>query len=79
MTPVLSDGTKIHIRVDLPQHEYAESLESSGFPQVGLKFQIHSPSEEPDVENKGIAIGTGQHGYAAFTQTKVRLFKFSGT
>ena len=53
------------------QHEYSESLQS-GNPQVGLKFQVHPPSETPDVENQGYAISTGQHAYVGFSLTKVK-------
>lgn len=53
-----------------PQREYSEGLET-GHPQVGLKVQVHSPSELPNIENRGIAVGTGQHAYIGFTLSEV--------
>lgn len=52
------------------QYEYSEQL-GTGHRQVGLKFQVHSSDELPDVENHGAAIGSGQHGYVGFKMTRV--------
>lgn len=52
------------------QDEYAENLDT-GYPQVGVKFQVHTPGTPPDVENQGLAIGTGKHGYVGFRIAKV--------
>ena len=58
------------VNVYIYQEEYAESLDT-GYAEVGIKFQVHSKSSAPDVENQGLAVGTGRKVYAGFYSTKV--------
>lgn len=39
-----------------------------------MKFQVHTPGTPPDVENQGLAIGAGKHGYVGFRIAKVSSY-----